>query len=610
MKNTLFTALFFFLFFFIVPLSLFADESFSIASDITYSVKEDELTHVVINTSLTNKTSEYYASQNAIKVGFSSIENVKASDPDGAITPEIIKEKTGYTIKVHFNKRVVGIDKTLPFTIEFDTPDIVEQQGTIYEVDIPGIADQNDYSTFNVHVRVPEYFGQPRYIKPNVGGTSLDFTKEQLGKGGISIAFGQNQMYDFSFIYHIDNTHVFPIRTEIALPPDTNYQEVEILSMDPKPLNVEKDRDGNWLAQYSLLPSEEKEVIVKGKIKVHLLPKEQPQTSEELAVYLLPKKYWDVKSKEIQELAQTLKTPQAIYAYVLKTLSYDFSRVTERKVRLGGAIVLQNPTSAVCLEFTDLFISLSRAAGIPAREVDGFGYTKNGTQRPVSLEDDILHAWPEYYDSEKKTWIMVDPTWGNTTKGVDYFDVLDFSHIAFVIKGHDSSYPVPAGGYKLPGRKIGKDVIITPVVDTSFSPPDAQARIAIDQKIFAGISPAGFLHVVNPSGTRYPNEEITIVSDYLLPKEQKITIPEILPFGYADIPFRFEAASPFAHKSGKITVLIGNQRISETVTIVPFYIAAFQKPLLPITIGGGVIFATITIIIWLIAKRPRGVSVL
>src|SRR3989344_2583826 len=112
------------------------------------------------------------------------------------------------------------------------------------------------------------------------------------------------------------------------------------------------------------------------------------------------------------------------------------------------------------MEFTVLFIALARAAGIPAREVNGFAYTQNEKERPLSLVKDVLHAWPEYYDSDIQTWVMVDPTWGNTTGGVDYFYTLDFDHFAFVIKGVNSSYPIPAGGYKISQDLQTKDINI------------------------------------------------------------------------------------------------------------------------------------------------------
>ena len=56
---------------------------------------------------------------------------------------------------------------------------------------------------------------------------------------------------------------------------------------------------------------------------------------------------------------------------------------------------------------------------------------------------------------------MIDPTWANTTGGIDYFNVLDFDHIAFVIKGESSDYPIPAGGYKLQGNEEEKDVNVS-----------------------------------------------------------------------------------------------------------------------------------------------------
>jgi len=51
---------------------------------------------------------------------------------------------------------------------------------------------------------------------------------------------------------------------------------------------------------------------------------------------------------------------------------------------------------------------------------------------------------------------MIDPTWGSTTSGIDYFKNLDLDHIAFVIKGSESEYPIPAGGYKF--ENASKDV--------------------------------------------------------------------------------------------------------------------------------------------------------
>ena len=53
----------------------------------------------------------------------------------------------------------------------------------------------------------------------------------------------------------------------------------------------------------------------------------------------------------------------------------------------------------------------------------------------------------------------MDPTWGSTTGGVDYFTKLDLRHFTFVIHGKDPIKPYPPGSYKL-GSNPQKDVFV------------------------------------------------------------------------------------------------------------------------------------------------------
>jgi hypothetical protein len=72
---------------------------------------------------------------------------------------------------------------------------------------------------------------------------------------------------------------------------------------------------------------------------------------------------------------------------------------------------------------------------------------------------DVLHSWPEYWDSELGVWIGVDPTWGHTTGGIDYFEKLDLKHFTFAIHGLHDNKPYAAGSYKL-GPNPQKDVYV------------------------------------------------------------------------------------------------------------------------------------------------------
>ena len=79
--------------------------------------------------------------------------------------------------------------------MSFDTPDVAKQIGDVWEINIPGIKNKDDFSSFTAQVKVPSSFGQPSYIKPQQPDNSLLFTKDQLETSGISIAFGDNQRY-------------------------------------------------------------------------------------------------------------------------------------------------------------------------------------------------------------------------------------------------------------------------------------------------------------------------------------------------------------------------------------------------------------------------------
>jgi hypothetical protein len=180
--------------------------------------------------------------------------------------------------------------------------------------------------------------------------------------------------------------------------------------------------------------------------------------------------YWDISSSSVQSLGERLKSPSNIYKYLTDNFVYNYAGVTSQNARLGATTSLGLSSGVLCTEFTDAFVALARVNQIPSREINGYGYTKNTSLQPSSSESDILHAWPEYYDAEKKKWISVDPTWGNTTGGVDYFSKLDFSHITFVRHGEEDSYPLPAGAYKSsPNQKYVSVEVVDAIPERNFA---------------------------------------------------------------------------------------------------------------------------------------------
>lgn len=554
---------------FLIPFSrVFASGDFQADYDVQYAISPTGTTIVTQNITLTNKKTNLYPQKYSIVLDTTKIKNVIAYDSH-QIVPTDISQKDGKTqIVLTFNDKVVGIGRQLPFTLRFENGDIAQKNGSIWEVNIPGINPDTDIESYNVSLSVPSSFGTNAYMSP-LPTSGSRWTRQQMMEGGISAAYGTSQAFDVKLTYYIQNPNVTPVRTEIALPPDTAFQTVAIQSLTPKPDTVTRDTDGNWLAQYSLLPGASQNIDAAVHISILLQPKtgytdDQP----DIAAYTSQQKYWETKDSKIAELAKQYTTPRQIYDYVVSALSYDYGRVTTTPIRKGAIAALASPKNSVCMEFTDLFIAIARAAGIPARQNVGYAYTTNSKLRPLSLVSDVLHAWPEYFDNDKKIWVPVDPTWANTTGGVNYFDKLDFNHIVFAIQGKQSDYPYPAGFYRKSG-KTTKDVSVE-FAATAFTAPEGRltSSVTFPSVITAGLRQNGSLTIENTSGVAIADATIVVQSS---PVDVGITRNQehIPPFGKLTIPISMIIPNYLARGEGRFVVTVNGQTTQSPFQIQP-----------------------------------------
>lgn len=556
---------------FFLPQNTFASENFETYLDAVYAIDELGTSNVTFEITLTNKSETHFPQSYKMNLNFDDIKNLKAKDGSGEIDTSLEKISDGYLLELFLNEKPIGESNSTTVIFSFKTDSVVDNSGTAREINIPGVSNPDNFDKINITVDAPESFGKPSYTKPE--STDLVFSKNEILKSGISIAYGARQTYKFTLKYHLKNPNFYPKNIEIALPPNTNYQEVFIGSIDTQPKTVTIDKDGNWLAVFSLSPLEKKDVSVAGFARISTSPSRVALTDDEMRLYTNPTKYWNSDDPEIIKLADELKTPEDIYKYVTRTLSYDLSRVENKKPRLGGKKALSNPESAVCLEFSDLFITLSRAAGIPAREINGFASTDNQSARPLSLIADVLHAWPEYYDGTRGTWVMVDPTWGNTTGGVDYFKVLDFNHFAFVIKGVRDDSPIPAGGYKSKNEEGVRDVM----VELTDEIPDITHKVSIASSLsdeyIAGLPIKGKITVKNTGGAVIPVQDVTLISENLMPRAQTTKLPLIPPFGSKEVEIEFENKNILTNHNAEFTINYADEKKLETVRVKPFFMS-------------------------------------
>jgi len=575
---------------FLVSLLIFAKPSlaqseFTTNYTVDYSIRPNGVTHTRFDITLTNRLSNIYASEFSLSIGSTQLQAIQTFNQAGDLEPKITQGNKTTNIVIPFKDKVLGKNKSQIFTLEFDSLDFSHQLGSVWEISIPKLSKTDSLQSYQLTLSVPNSFGKPATISPQpLSQTSSDdyttyrFQQEDLFQSGISATFGQTQYFDFSLNYHLNNPNIYQIKTEIALPPDTSFQKVIYQTLDPLPNNITTDLDGNWLATYTLSAKQTLNILATGSAQINLQPQADFPRYEltDNSDYLSSQKYWETDNPRIQELAQQLQTPQAIYQYIVDNLIYDYGRLTDTTTRFGAANALDNPDSAICMEFTDLFIALARAAGIPARAVNGFAYTTNSQLRPLSLKKDVLHAWPEYYDSNQHLWVPIDPTWGNTTGGVDFFYQTDLNHFSFSILGQNSNYPIPAGAYKLESTQ-GKDVEITFGHSVSTQ-PQTQLHLHLPDQTLAGMPITGKIILENTGNVAVYQQTIKLKSDNFSLPTDTWNIASLPPYSRHTIEFELPATAWNQTLTDTLTATSDLSQTQHQLTLLPAYRLLITHP--------------------------------
>lgn len=429
-----------------IALPVHANADFATNYQVTYKYDASGNSRIRHDVILTNKKSGLYASSFQIQVSGETPKNIVGQDGSGPLKITTDTKDGTTTLNLGFNQQITTLGGQLKFFVEY-TGKPADHNGQVWEIFLPKVGKADFFDQYQLNLQIPPEFGQAAFISPNPANlrdNTYTFTKDQIAKIGVVAAFGNFQTYNFNLQYKIENPTNSTGITAIAIPADSNYQRITYDSIRPQPENVTTDAEGNWLATFKLQPNSTDTVQVTGQARILAEPSTTFYTSGDINPedYVKPTQYWPSDDVEVKNIAQDLKTPRQVYNYIVAHLRYDQNRATDPEItRKGGKAALLDPTHSICMEFTDAFITLARAAGIPTREVRGYGYTTDTKLRPLSLASATLHAWPQYWDSTRKMWIDVDPTWEVTTGGINYFDKLDFNHFAFVGRGLSDSDP-------------------------------------------------------------------------------------------------------------------------------------------------------------------------
>ena len=222
------------------------------------------------------------------------------------------------------------------------------------------------------------------------------------------------------------------------LPP---YQTVRSMAITPDNYQLIEDEHGNRYAEFDLSdmpPGATVQIQLEYRVAVHELAYDLADCTGEVPdEYTQPDLHVESKNPQIVELSQELskgketvcEQVRAFYDHVGNHLVYSYNGAD------WGAQAALGEMGADCTEYASLLIALTRAAGIPARYIEGMW------ARGESAPDDARteHAWLEVY-LPGVGWTPIDPTLGRSSVSrEEYFAHLPPDHIAVTIGRNPST---------------------------------------------------------------------------------------------------------------------------------------------------------------------------
>lgn len=264
------------------------------------------------------------------------------------------------------------------------------------------------------------YYASLALPEPAVGGELQEYESE--------IAF-YNYTYSIEERFLLKNELNRTVGEFVYLSVPRNMSNVRsrVISIEPEPVRLEVDDEGNVFALVRVEVEPGGEVWIRASFtvevsgyKIELAEEDARWPPLEMAsLYTERTVYWDVENETLRELAyeiayaeSPLECVEKITRWISDSLEYEVlgTRLGSDRalVYRGGRLVVRGD----CVEVADVFVTLARILGIPARTVYGFmlrSYEERDWLNLTTREDwrELLRHWSGHM------WIQVYiPPWG------------------------------------------------------------------------------------------------------------------------------------------------------------------------------------------------------
>jgi transglutaminase-like putative cysteine protease len=424
-------------------------------------------THIIENNHATKAVSDSNSERFSINVTAGNTAALKQTL--ATVTMQVDGKKATYTTEEHPEYALIDVKmpthiapgKKMTFQIEYTNFGLIEKKGALIDFYASGYKkDPNAQSATQANTLATEYVFDT-YVSiaktlPAINLVTPDnhdladtktyskyyFSHESLLDKYIWIQIGKKQYYKFTIKQKVTATETsnngYENEYRLIVPRDIDepmiYQKVYFTNINPQPSYADQDVEGNLILGFKRPSSETSLITVEGYAEVGrndgLVNATTSGNKADLNLnnqdsYLNPdvrnsdkldSLYWQVNDNQIKSVvSQQVGGEKNVYTISKKLYDFVINKIDYSKVkRFGinerqGAIKTLNTGAGVCMEYADLYLTLTRAAGIPTRAVFGYGYDSK-------MQDDQqeAHQWVQVFMPALNKWVSIDVTWGES----------------------------------------------------------------------------------------------------------------------------------------------------------------------------------------------------
>lgn len=432
-------------------------QDFNVDTERIYTVDSQEVVLVTEKRTITNNSATNIISGNnneVFQIIVLSGNNAKLEDSflsaEAFVNGQIVQFQKGkededsIEIVIPYSS-AIGIGQSRTFEVRYKNYGLSEATGALFDIFAPGFSEgfkfsnNNTVFSFDTKVLVSRKLGEINFAAPEseknttTSYNEFSFSQESLKGTNVWIQVGTSQYYKFVITQEVKASEKinkgYYNEYKLVLPRDIFEGEIEqkvyFQSFDPSPKEIVQDEEGNLIATFKVLSSEDRTITIAGYAELSKtgldVSEKNSGTLDQIDTqsnsnYLGSSEYWEVDASEIQQLGQELKGQENnVYEIIEKTYQHivdtiDYSEVKRFGIneRQGALKTLQGG-AAVCMEYSDLFLALARAQNIPTRAAFGYGYDAR-----LGVDQQEAHQWVQSYIPAQDRWISIDVTWGES----------------------------------------------------------------------------------------------------------------------------------------------------------------------------------------------------